>query len=279
MPNILSCKIDFAGVISVTRANPNGDPLNGNYPRQDDDGRGYITDVCLKRKIRNQWIHSGHDILVVPDDLATDGLHSLKDRVSTQISLKKLNSWDYKDEARKILCKKWLDVRAFGATVAYQGDAASLGVRGPVSIQMARSLDYIRIIDMGITKSTNAASSDGAKRGSDTWGSKKIIDHGAYVFYGSIFPQLAEKTGFSDADADALRLAMINMFDGDASAARPSGSMVLERLYWWRHKSKYGQYPTIKVHQSIHLAPQDQYPYFTDDVGELPGLETTIYRP
>lgn len=254
----LDHKIDFAVVLSVRNANPNGDPLNGNRPRQNYEGIGEISDVCLKRKIRNRLQDMGAPILVQSDERRNDGCRSIKERVESNEDVKEffMGKKQNSDLFARAACEAWLDVRSFGQVFAFSGgDAAkgvSVGVRGPVSIHTAVSLDPIDISSMQITKSVNTDSSkDPDKKGSDTMGMKHRVDFGVYVFYGSINTQLAEKTGFAYEDALQIREALRTLFENDSSSARPDGSMEVHQVYWWEHSSKLGQYSSAKVHRSL----------------------------
>ena len=190
MSTTLTNKIDFEAIITVTNANPNGDPLGGNRPRTDYDGFGEISDVCIKRKIRNRMQDIGHPIFVQSDDRCDDGEASLKDRAKDN-GLEKLKN---ADEFFKTACETWLDVRAFGQVFAFKGFAcSSVGVRGPVSIHLAKSADPVDIQSMQITKSVSGDKKDGQERGSDTMGTKHFVRFGLYTIKGSINVQLAEK--------------------------------------------------------------------------------------
>ena len=152
-----------------------------------------------------------------------------------------------------LACKEWIDVRSFGQVFAFKGSGGkgvSVGVRGPVSIHTATSIDPIDITSMQITKSVN--SEPGKEKGSDTMGMKHRVDFGVYVFYGSINTQLAEKTGFTNEDARKIKEALVTLFENDASSARPDGSMEVHKVYWWEHNSKLGQYSSAKVHRLLH---------------------------
>ena len=274
----LTNKIDFAVILSVTNANPNGDPLNGNRPRENYDGVGEISDVCLKRKIRNRLMDMGHSIFVQSDERAADGCRSLHDRVNADPALKAEKD---KDVFARMACEKWLDVRAFGQVFALKNATlASVGVRGPVTVQSAFSQSPVDILSVQITKSVSNETDD--KRGSDTMGMKHRIPYGLYVFYGSINCQLAEKTGFSDADAEAVHQALLTLFENDASAARPEGSMEVNRVYWWRHESRSGQYSSARVHRSLRISqkPEVAAPRAMDDyeitLDTLPGLTPQV---
>lgn len=254
----LQNKIDFALVLRVKNANPNGDPLNGNRPRTDYGGFGEITDVCIKRKLRDRLQESGESIFVQSDDRKTDGETSLRNRAESDVNGLGKAIWKEKgkkDEAAKKACAQWFDVRAFGQVFAFgkEGDASgvSIPIRGPVTVQSAFSKEPVSITSTQITKSVSGEG-DGSKRGSDTMGMKHRIDGSSiYECYGSINPQLAEKTGFSDSDAQVIKTALPKLFENDASSARPDGSMEVVKLIWWQHNCKSGQHSSAKVHRSL----------------------------
>jgi len=280
---LLDHKVDFAVVLSVTKANPNGDPLNGNRPRQNYDGHGEISDVAIKRKIRNRLQDMGESIFVQSNDRNTDHFKSLRERADANPELAKiLKSKDSSmDEFAKIACEEWIDVRSFGQVFAFKGtggSGVSVGVRGPVSIHTATSVDPIDITSMQITKSVN--SEPGKEKGSDTMGMKHRVDFGVYVFYGSINTQLAEKTGFTNEDAEKIKEALITLFENDLSSARPDGSMEVHKVYWWEHNSKLGQYSSAKVHRSLTINNRVDEPKTIDDYAielfELEGLKVEI---
>jgi CRISPR-associated protein Csd2 len=260
---VLEKKIDFALVFSVKNANPNGDPLNGNIPRITFDGTGEISDVCLKRKIRNRLMEAGENIFVQSDDNRLDDYKTLKDRADGVLK----DAMKDGKKLRETACKKWIDVRAFGQVFAYKGKekegdgkksaGVSVGVRGPVTIQSAFSIDSVNITSIQITKSVSGEG-DGLKKASDTMGMKHRVDFGVYVTYGSINPQLAERTGFSYEDAQKIKQAILHIFDNDASSARPEGSMEVIQLCWWEHSSKSGQYSSAKVHRSLMVKPKKE---------------------
>lgn len=254
----LNHKIDFAIIFTVNHANPNGDPLNGNRPRQDYQGFGEVTDVCLKRKLRDRLQEAEQTIFVQSDERKTDGMPSLRTRAESSefgvgkevFNTKKTTIAD----ATKIVCAKWFDVRAFGQVFAYSkstgSEGVSLPIRGPVTIQSAFSLEPISIESTQITKSVSGEG-DGSKKSSDTMGMKHRVDKATYVSFGAMTPQLATKTGFSDDDAETIKGLLPRLFEGDASSARPEGSMVIEKIIWWQHNCKLGQYSSAKVHQTL----------------------------
>lgn len=241
-------KVDFAVLVSVTNANSNGDPLNGNRPRTDYNGFGEISDVCIKRKIRNRMQDKGCEIFVKSDDRADDEFISLKERA------KWLEKVDNINDFTKQACEKWLDVRTFGQVFAFKGfKCASVGVRGPVSIHQAVSIDPVEIESMQITKSVSGDRKNTNERGSDTIGTKHFVRFGLYEIKGSINVQLADKTGFSCEDAQVLKDCLKTLFVNDASAARPDGSMEVVKVIWWEHNCKDGQYSSAKVHRSLNV--------------------------
>lgn len=262
----LQNKIDFAIVLRVKNANPNGDPLNGNRPRTDYSGLGEITDVCLKRKLRDRLQEAGLSIFVQSDDRRRDDYKSLAQRAKGILGDKLGGA-----ETAQLACATWFDVRAFGQLFAIKGGAKkakkkgdpteesdgdtgiSIGIRGPVTIQSAFSVEPVSVTSTQITKSVSG-DGDGSKRGSDTMGMKHRVDHGIYVSYGSINPQLAERTGFSAEDAELIKTWLPKLFENDASSARPDGSMEILKVIWWKHPNK-GQLSAAKVHGSLNVRP------------------------
>ena len=281
----LTKKIDFALIIGVKNANPNGDPLNGNRPRADFSGIGEMTDVCLKRKIRDRLQENGEMIFVQANERKDDGMVSLKNRYDGFIkhfeeknnsqttdllgdevetkSKKKTSKKDVKkDEIAKSACENWFDVRSFGQVFAFSGkdeDGVSIAVRGPVTLHSAYSIEPINITSTQITKSVNGDGDSDVKKSSDTMGMKHRVDSGIYVAYGAMSPQLAERTGFSDADAEKIKTVLSQLFEGDASSARPEGSMQVLKLIWWEHNCKSGQYSSAKVHGSLKVNADGSY--------------------
>lgn len=279
----LKGKIDFAVIVSVTNANPNGDPLNGNRPREDYDGYGEISDVCIKRKIRNRFQDMGQKIFVQSDDRTDDGCTSLKERAEQcgelNAEIKKGKKAD-REKCREIACREWLDVRAFGQVFAFKGADVSLGIRGPVSMHQAVSISPVDIVSMQITKSVNSEAVKDSKA-SDTMGTKHRIGFGLYLIKGSVNVQLAEKTGFSQTDAELLKEALKTLFENDASSARPEGSMEVCRLYWWQHEDKMPSVSTAKIHRSIQIHPLKDRPKSFEDYSveleELPCAAPEVY--
>ncbi len=277
--NNLQNKIDFIVLVKVENANPNGDPLNGNRPRTTYEGYGEISDVCIKRKIRNRLQDMGERIFVQSADRSDDGFTSLSERASAAMSGCTSN-----EEYAKKACETWMDVRSFGQVFAFKNkdkkEGVSVGVRGPVSVHQALSLSPIDINSMQITKSVNSEPAE--KKSSDTMGTKHFVEFGLYKVKGSINVQLAEKTGFSEDDAEKIKESLRTMFINDSSSARPDGSMEVVRVYWWRHNNKIGQYSAAKVHDSLKVTLKEDVavPTCIDDyeitLETLPGLDPEI---
>lgn len=268
----LKNKIDFAIIITAEKCNPNGDPTTFNRPRIDFEGHGEITDVCLKRKIRNQLQDQGERIFVQENGRIDDGCLSLRQRaqkcsaLEKEISKKKNANVEL---CKQLACKEWFDVRAFGQIFAFKGTEASFSVRGPVSIGIARTLEPILIEDRTIIKSTNTNEITG--KDSNTMGRRYSVLRGVYVAYGSIFPQLAGKNGFSEEDSQKIKESLKNILQNDASATRPSGSMT-SFLYWWEHSKPNGNLPSARVFKTLNIQPSKTWPYFSTDPEEIPGV-------
>ena len=285
-------RIDFVTIISVDGANPNGDPLGDNMPRTDLMGRGEISAVCIKHKLRNRLDAFFRDhgmecdeILITAAD-TPDRKATIEGRIDAKndgavMKLVKDKSVPNVDKAME-MCNSFRDVRTFGYVLPIPG--ISLGIRGPVSMTDAKSIKPISPIRQQITKciSTSASGnkSEGEK-GSDTMGNRYKVDGAVYVLKGSISAELAQRTGFSEEDAEALKNAIMTMFDGDESAARPAGSMAVEELYWFVHNSKLGQYPVKTVHNSVQVTPTNTAPFFKSEFNktDIPELTVEVLHP
>lgn len=294
----LKNKIDFALIFTVHNANPNGDPLDGNRPRTTYEGLGEVSDVCLKRKIRNRWIDEGYSVFVQSDARRAPGDHyrSLRERAEGCEALKRCQADSTprkkgeraaatREDYARIACETWLDVRAFGQVFAFKGgkgdesvDGMSVGIRGPVSIHPAFSTETVNVVSTQITKSVNLETgANPDMKAPDTMGMKHRVERGVYVTYGSINVQPAEKTGFSEEDAQALKEALRTIFRNDATAARPDGSMEVVKLIWWEHNCPNGQYSAAKVHRSVQIeAGKDGMPRVSVDETAIPGLKYTL---
>lgn len=260
-------KIDFAVIFRVVRANPNGDPLNGNRPRTDYENFGEVSDVAIKRKLRDRLLDLGFPIFVQSDDRRADDAKNLRERAE-----KVLGGKLALQETYTTACNTWFDVRAFGQVFPFKGkgkkkgasdedgdeSGVSIGIRGPVTVQSAFSVAPIEVSSFQIAKSTSLEG-DGVNRQADQLGMKHRVEHGIYVFFGSMNPQLAERTGFSDDDAEAIKKVLPRLFDNDESSARPAGSMEVLKVFWWRHNCKAGQYSSAKVHRSLTVNSDGSY--------------------
>ena len=282
---VLQNKIDFTLLISVTHANPNGDPLADNRPRESWDGYGEISDVCIKRKIRNRLQDMGESIFVQMEERCSDGCNSLKARANANSALSAVTKEKNPDKAEvaKVACAQWIDVRSFGQVFAFKGDSVSVGVRGPVTVTTGVSVDPINSLSMQITKSVNSAD-EGKAKASDTMGTKHYIDFGVYVVHGSINCQLAEKTGFTEEDAEKIKQALLTLFENDESSARPAGSMEVCGLYWWTHPGKTSKWTSAQVHRAVTVEKKQgvdrprSVKDYTVNVAELDGLSCEKYE-
>lgn len=287
----LKNKIDFALVFTVNNANPNGDPLDGNRPRTTYKGLGEVSDVCLKRKIRNRLLDEGQNIFVQSDNRRKEGdsFRSLKDRADNEPALaaclKQIKAGKQtREDYAKAACEIWYDVRAFGQVFAFkkgksngeETESVSIGIRGPVTIQSAFSQEPVNVTSLQITKTVNLeTAADPDVKAPDTMGMKHRVDFGVYVTYGSINVQLAEKTGFSDEDAALLKEMLRTIFRNDESSARPAGSMEVVKLVWWQHNCENGQYSSAKVHRTLQVS-SDEQGHVSVSTTDLEGLRPEV---
>lgn len=254
---MINNKIDFLMTIEVKNANPNGDPLTGNMPRIDSLGYGIISDVCIKRKIRNRMqdqfkendLGEGYDIFVKANDRIDDDFRSLEKRYKAYFDKEKDN-----EVIEKSMNEKWIDVRSFGQVVTF--NKKSIGIRGPVSISISKSLDPVITETMQIVRSTNGQDA-GEKRSSDTMGSKNFIDYGVYLVQGSVNSFYSERTGFDEKDLEILKEALRTLFINDVSSARPDGSMEIKEIYWFTHSNKLGNVSSSKIKQLVNYDELD----------------------
>lgn len=279
----LENRIDFVGIIVVKNANPNGDPLNGNLPRTDN-GYGIISDVCLKSKVRGAAYYFKNPIFVIQPDMEPE-YKCMKARALENEEYKKACNDKDMDKAKAVACRSWYDVRAFGQVLPYSGkktnEDENLSIYGPVSISSAKSIAPVSIETMQISKCVPGSSKESA---SDTFGSTSYVDFGIYVFKGDISANLAEKTGFSEEDAETLKQSILHMFDHDSSCARPAGSIWLEKLYWFKHSCKNGNASKKKVHDSVKVTPKRNPRYFYRDIEDfdiscdpINGVDVEVY--
>lgn len=239
-------RYDFVMLFDVENGNPNGDPDAGNTPRIDaETGLGYITDVCLKRKIRNfvelcKEGEAGYNILIKPDRSLNSKFTGAYEEEGLEKKQKGKKADDVK-KARDFMCKNYFDVRAFGAVMSTGDDPCGI-VRGPVQINFARSISPINIQDITITRQART-SEDRMETGETEMGRKSFIPYALYRAEGYVSASLANKvTGLSDDDLELLWTAIINMFENDHSAAR--GKMCMRKLYIFKHENVLGNCPS-----------------------------------
>lgn len=264
----LKNRIDFVYIFDVQNGNPNGDPDAANAPRVDaEDMHGIVTDVCLKRKVRNyvqtkvseddkNEYQEGYDIFV--KDKAV--LDALVEKVYDYESVKTIKDKDKKkEEAKKLLCKNFFDIRTFGQVIATSGKQDQ--VRGPIQLTFARSVDEITprplsITRCAVTKEEKNTETDDVRQKERTMGRKNIVPYGLYVCHGFISANLAKQTGFSEEDLALFWEALQNMFDFDRSAAR--GLMSAQRLIVFKHNSVLGNAPANKLFDLVRIKPKEK---------------------
>ena len=248
-------RYDFVMLFDVENGNPNGDPDAGNSPRVDPEtGCGYITDVCLKRKIRNfvelyKEGEEGYNILIKPDRYLNAKFTEAYEKEGLKTKNKGKNADDVK-KARDFMCRNYFDVRAFGAVMSTGEDPCGI-VRGPVQINFARSLSPINIQDVSITRQARTTEAR-TEKGETEMGRKSIIPYALYRAEGYVSAALANKvTELSEEDLDLLWTAVINMFENDHSAAR--GKMCMRKLYVFKHSNVLGNCPSHILFDKIHV--------------------------
>jgi CRISPR-associated protein Csd2 len=254
-------RYDFLYLFDAQDANPNGDPDAGNLPRIDvESGQGLVTDVCLKRKIRNfiQTVHEDQKIYftegAIHNNQHDEAYSALKSSGEiTEEDLKKDNKKkpkpEIKDKATRWMCENFFDVRTFGAVMSTDINCGQ--VRGPVQISFARSIDPIISSEHAITRTSVTKPEDIQKE--RTMGRKFTIPYGLYKAQGFVNPFLAAQTGFSDDDLELLFTALENAFQFDQSAARPAGSMNPRALLVFKHDSALGSAPSHKLFETVKI--------------------------
>lgn len=252
----LDNKYDFIMYITVKDANPNGDPLNRNRPRVDFDGFGEITDICLKRKLRNRMMDLDERVFVQSNERKIDDCKNLQERFERVPSLKNEKN---PDNITKIASSIWTDVRSFGQVFSFSKNGISVGIRGPVSIHTGISEEIVKISPMDIKRVPKEIlnNKSNIKKTSNLIKNISVVEFGTYKIVGSINPQLSEITGFNEKDVEMLKNLLLTIFRNDSSLSRPEGSMEVSKLYWFKHKSKIGDYPASKLHNCIRLEIQD----------------------
>ena len=256
---MINNRYDFVMLFDVENGNPNGDPDAGNSPRIDvETGYGYVTDVCIKRKIRNyvELIkdgEEGYNILVKPDKALNTKFTEAYEAQGLKTKQKGKNSDDVKN-ARDYMCKNYYDVRMFGAVMSTGDDPCGI-VRGPVQINFAKSISPINAQDVTITRQARTTV-DRTQSGNTEIGRKSIVPYGLYRAEGYVSAALANKTtDISEEDIELLWNAIINMFENDHSAAR--GKMCTRKLYVFKHDNVLGNSPSHILFDKINIKQKD----------------------
>lgn len=247
----LKNRIDFVYIFDVQDGNPNGDPDAGNLPRVDaETGMGLVTDVCIKRKVRNyvqvaKGCAKGYDIFIKEKAVLNKSIDAAHDDESVK------NAADKTTAARDWMCKIFYDIRTFGALMTTGKNAGQ--VRGPIQLTFARSIDPIAASEHSITRIAVATEKEAEKQGGEnhTMGRKATVPYGLYVCHGFISANLANQTGFTEDDLALFWDALINMFDIDRSAAR--GMMSAQKLIVFRHDSVLGNAPANKLFDLVKI--------------------------
>jgi CRISPR-associated protein Csd2 len=255
-------RYDFVYLFDCKDGNPNGDPDAANSPRIDpQDMHGLVSDVCLKRKIRNFALlakerAAGYDIFVQQGGILNALIQKAHDDLGHEVDAKNKKA-DRKQvaSARELMCKRYYDVRTFGAVMSVGSNAGQ--VRGPVQLSFSRSIDPILPLDLSITRmAVNDAKDEGSAN--QTMGRKNLIPYGLYRCHGFISAHLASETGFNDADLELFWQALSQMFDHDRSASR--GTMAPQKLTVFKHQSKLGNAPAHKLFERVTVQRKSDVP-------------------
>jgi CRISPR-associated protein Csd2 len=279
-------RYDFLFLFDCQDANPNGDPDAGNLPRLDvESGQGLVTDVCLKRKIRNYVAtisngSSGHRIYFSEGEVHNNQHKEAYDEIGEKPG-KKVKP-EIKEKATAWMCKNYFDVRTFGAVMSTEVNCGQ--VRGPVQLSFARSIDPIVTSEHAITRSSVTNEKDIEKE--RTMGRKFTVPYGLYKAQGFVNPFLAKQTGFNEEDLELLFQSLENAFQFDQSAARPAGSMNPRKLILFRHENELGKAPSHKLFESVAVRKKDSvdvprsfHDYdFSVDRGAIPEGVAVIER-
>lgn len=255
---MLENRYDFVMLFDVENGNPNGDPDAGNTPRVDvETGHGIISDVCLKRKIRNyvQLVKEdvpGYNILIKPDKALNTKFTEAYAAEGLPTGQKGKKADDVQ-KAREYMCRNYYDVRAFGAVMSTGDDPCGI-VRGPVQINFAKSISPVNIQDITITRQARTTV-DREITGTTEIGRKSIIPYGLYRAEGYVSAALANKTGLSEEDLTLLWQAVFNMFENDHSAAR--GKMCMRQIYIFKHDNILGSCPSHVLFDKIKIRLKD----------------------
>lgn len=249
--NELKNRIDFVYIFDVQDGNPNGDPDAGNLPRVDaETGMGIVTDVCIKRKVRNyvqvaKGLANGYDIFVKEKAVLNNEIDKAHDDAKVKAAQNKIAA------ARQYMCEHYYDIRTFGAVMSTGKNAGQ--VRGPIQLTFARSVNPVATSEHSITRIAVATPKEAESQNGEnhTMGRKATIPYGLYVCHGFISANLAQQTGFIEDDLALFFDALKNMFDLDRSAAR--GLMSAQKLIVFRHASELGNAPANKLFDLVKI--------------------------
>lgn len=249
--NELKNRIDFVYIFDVQDGNPNGDPDAGNLPRVDaETGMGIVTDVCVKRKVRNyvqvaKGLANGYDIFVKEKAVLNNEIDKAHDDAKVKAAQNKIAA------ARQYMCEHYYDIRTFGAVMSTGKNAGQ--VRGPIQLTFARSVNPVATSEHSITRIAVATPKEAESQNGEnhTMGRKATIPYGLYVCHGFISANLAQQTGFTEDDLALFFDALKNMFDLDRSAAR--GLMSAQKLIVFRHASELGNAPANKLFDLVKI--------------------------
>lgn len=256
---MLEHRYDFVMLFDVENGNPNGDPDAGNAPRIDvETGQGIVSDVCIKRKIRNyvQLVKEGepeYNILIKPDKALNTKFTEAYEENSMKTGAKGKKEEDV-TKAREYMCKNYFDVRTFGAVMSTGNDPCGI-VRGPVQVNFAKSVSPVFVQDITITRQARTTEERVAQGGKTEMGRKTIIPYGLYRAEGYVSASLGNKTGLTENDLEVLWEAIFNMFEHDHSAAR--GKMCMQRVYIFKHDTVLGNCQSHKLFDLIQIALKD----------------------
>jgi CRISPR-associated protein Csd2 len=264
---IVDRRYDFVLLFDVTDGNPNGDPDAGNLPRVDPEtGHGLVTDVCLKRKIRNYVALKGQDIFIKEKSVLNATIEGAYKRLEIDLQSEKTKGGKKRkskgegqdeevDQARELMCRTFYDVRAFGAVMSTGANAGQ--VRGPVQLTFGRSVAPIVTLEHSITRMAVATEEEATKQGGGnrTMGRKMTVPYGLYRAHGFVSPAFAQRTGFTKDDLTLLWEALEKMFEHDRSAAR--GLMSTRALVVFEHDSALGTAPAHKLFDMLQVKTDD----------------------
>ncbi|HQP57052.1 MAG TPA: type I-C CRISPR-associated protein Cas7/Csd2 [Syntrophorhabdus sp.] len=258
MNDVIKNRYEFVLLFDVKDGNPNGDPDAGNLPRIDPEtGHGLVTDVCLKRKVRNyvalvEKEQPPYEIYIKEKAVLTNQ----QEKAYKALGLENAQNASVSEQTKRWMCKNFYDVRAFGAVMSLK-DFNCGQVRGPVQLGFSRSVDQIVPAEHSITRMAVATQREADQQGGDnrTMGRKFTVPYALYRVHGFVSAPLAEQTGFSEKDLELFWNALLNMFDHDRSAAR--GEMNPRKLIIFKHATELGNAPAQKLFDAVRVARRD----------------------